>query len=140
MNPTGAIGDFLTVYRQAGRNRWWIGLIAAGLTVGTFSIMTGESWKKPRELPQITYITSWPEDRTEEETRAFIIENQKRKDELEAAQKAADEEARKLWKTLGRASGMDVDKIDAQASKERAAQEAAEKAKLDQLTGQKLER
>lgn len=140
MNPTGAIGDFLTVYRQAGRNRWWIGLIAAGLTVGTFSVMTGESWKKPRELPQITYITSWPEDRTEEETRAFIIENQKRKDELEAAQKAADEEARKLWKTLGRASGMDVDKIDAQASKERAAQEAAEKAKLDQLTGQKLER
>ena len=140
MNPTGAIGDFLTIYRQAGRNRWWIGLIAAGLTVGTFSVMTGESWKKPRELPQITYITSWPEDRTEEETRAFIIENQKRKDELEAAQKAADEEARKLWKTLGRASGMDVDKIDAQASKERAAQEAAEKAKLDQLTGQKLER
>ena len=140
MNPTGAIGDFLTVYRQAGRNRWWIGLIAAGLTVGTFSVMTGESWKKPRELPQITYITSWPEDRTEEETRAFIIENQKRKDELEAAQTAADEEARKLWKTLGRASGMEVDKIDAQASKERAAQEAAEKAKLDQLTGQKLER
>ena len=140
MNPTGAIGDFLTVYRQAGRNRWWIGLIAAGLTLGTFSIMTGESWKKPRALPQITYITSWPEDRTEEETRAFIIENQKRKDELEAAQKAADEEARKLWKTLGRASGMDVDKIDAQASKERAAQEAAEKARLEQLTGQKLER
>ncbi len=140
MNPTGAIGDFITVYRQAGSNRWWIGLIAAGLTVGTFSIMAGESWKKPRALPQITYITSWPEDRTEEETRAFIIENQKRKDELEAAQKAADEEARKLWKTLGRASGMDVDKIDAQASKERAAQEAAEKAKLNQLTGQKLER
>ncbi len=140
MNPTGAIGDFLTVYRQAGRNRWWIGLIAAGLTVGTFSVMTGESWKKPRALPQITYITSWPEDRTEAETRAFIIENQKRKDELEAAQKAADEEARKLWKTLGRASGMDVDKIDAQASKERAAQEAAEKAKLEQLTGQQLER
>lgn len=140
MNPTGAIGDFITVFRQAGSNRWWIALIALGLTLGTFSVMSGESWKKPRALPEITYITAWPADRTEAETRAFIAENQQRKDALEAAQKAADEDARKLWKTLGRASGMDVEKIDAQAGKERAAQERADKAKLEQLTGQQLER
>lgn len=140
MNPTGAISDFLIVFREAGRSRWWISLVALGLTVGTFSTMAGESWKKKRALPEITYITSWPSDRTEAETKAFIAENQQRKDVLEAQQQAADAEARKLWKTLGRVSGMDVEKIDAQASKERAAEQAAEKARIEQLTGQQVER
>lgn len=140
INPAGAIGDFVAVYRGAGKNRWWISLIAASLTLGSFSLITLESWKKPRPLPEITYITSWPADRTDAETKAFIAENQRRKDELEKAQRAADEETRNLWKALGRASGMDVDKLDEQGKKDRAAQEAASKAKLEQLTGQKLER
>lgn len=140
INPTGAITDFIAVFRQAGSNRWWITLLALALTVGTFSIMTGESWKKQRPLPEITYITSWPADRTDAETQAFIAENQKRKEAAEKAQQAVDAELRGLWKSLGRASGIDVEAIDAKANKDRAAEQAAEKAKLEQLTGQKLDR
>ncbi len=140
INPTGAITDFIGVFRQAGSNRWWITLVALALTIGTFSIMTGESWKKQRPLPEITYITSWPADRTDAETQAFIAENQKRKEAAEKAQQAVDAELRGLWKSLGRASGIDVEAIDAKASKERAAEQAAEKARLEQLTGQKLDR
>lgn len=140
INPAGAIGDFVTVFREAGPRRWYVSIAAASMTVLTFSLITMDSWKKQRALPEITYITSWPADRTEAETRAFIAENQKRKEALEAAQNAADEDTRKLWKTLGRVSGMDVDAMDAKGAAERAKEQAAEKARIEQLTGQKADR
>jgi hypothetical protein len=116
INPTGAIGDFITVFKQAGSNRWRFAALSAAMTVGIFSIMSGESWRKMRPLPEVTYINSWPEDRTEAETRAFIEANQKRKEQREELQRQYDEEGRKLWKTLGRASGMDVEQIEAKAA------------------------
>lgn len=133
INPTGAIGDFITVFRQAGSNRWRFAVLSAAMTVAVFSIMSGESWRKQRPLPEVTYINSWPVDRTEEETRAFIAANQKRKEEREELLRQYDEEGRKLWKTLGRASGMDVDQIEAKAKTDEAAAKAkaeAEAAKL----------
>ena len=92
-----------------------------------FSVQSGESWKMQRKLPEVTYINSWPLDRTEEETRAFIEANQKRKEQREELQRQYDEEGRKLWKTLGKASGMDVDSIEAKVK----AEEAAAKAKAE---------
>jgi len=127
ISPTGAIGDFITVFRQAGSNRLRFALLSAAMTIGVFSIMSGESWKIQRKLPEITYINSWPLDRTEEETRAFIEANQKRKEQREELQRQYDEEGRKLWKTLGKASGMDVDSIEAKVK----ADEAAAKAKAE---------
>jgi hypothetical protein len=123
--PRGAIADLKTVYEQAGSNRWLIALISGLATFGTFSIMAGESWKKARELPEVTYINSWPLDRTAEETAEFIKENQRRKDERAALQARADAEAKALWKALGRVSGIDVEKIEAQAEVDRKAAEAA---------------
>ena len=124
-SPKGALADLRTVYDQAGRNRLWIGLLAGLTTLGIFSIMAGESWIKARKLPEIIYINSWPEDRTAAETQAFIKENQRRKEERAAMDAMADEEAKKFWKALGRASGMDVEKIEAEAEAERKAAEAA---------------
>jgi hypothetical protein len=123
--PRGAIADLKTVYEQAGNNRWRIALLSALTSFGVFSIMSGESWKKARELPEITYINSWSLDRTAAETEAFIKENQRRKDERAALQAKADAEAKALWKALGRVSGMDVAKIEAEAEAERKAAEAA---------------
>ena len=134
ISPTGAIGDFITVFKQAGTNRWRFALLSAAMTIGVFSIMSGESWKKQRQLPEVTYINSWPMDRTEEETRAFIEANQKRKEAREELQRQYDEEGRKLWKTLGRASGMDVEGIEAKAK----ADEAAAKAKLEAVAAKHL--
>jgi endonuclease V-like protein UPF0215 family len=124
-SPRGAIADLKTVYEQAGKNRWRIALLSALTTFGVFSIMAGESWRKGRELPVITYINSWPADRTAEETRIFIEENQRRKDEHAALQAKADAEAKAFWKALGRVSGMDVAEIEAKAEAERKAAEAA---------------
>jgi hypothetical protein len=124
-SPRGALADLKTVYEQAGNNRWRIAFASALATFGTFSLMTGESWKKARELPEITYINSWPEDRTAEETKAFIAENQRRKDERAALEARVEAETKALWKSLGRASGMDVEAIEAQAEADRKAAEAA---------------
>jgi hypothetical protein len=136
INPGGAISDFRTVFRDAGPKRWPVAIVSAMLTVGIFSSLAYESWIKPRALPQITYITSWPDDRTAAETRAFIAENQKRKDAQEAAQAEYDATGRQLWETVGRASGLDVNKLKRQAEADRAREAAAEKASTDALLKQ----
>ena len=132
-NPTGAIADFIEVYKQAGTNRFRIGVVAALCTFGMFSVMMTQSWKKQRKLPEITYINSWPADRTAEETRAFIQANQIKKDALEKAQAATDKEAQAMWMAVARASGMDADAIKRRTDAEKAAEKADAEAKSKDL-------
>lgn len=127
VKPAGAIADFATVFREAGPARWRYAIAAALMTTSAFSLIIFERWKGPRPLPEVIYINSWPENRTEAETRAFIEANQKRKEAREAQQAKIEEETRQLWKTLGKVSGMDVDAIEKKAR----ADEAAEKAKAE---------
>ena len=133
INPTGAISDFRNVFRDAGPSRWRIMILAALCTFGTFGVMAvTQNWTGERRLPEITYINSWPADRTEAETKAFIVANQKKKEEREKADAAAAAEAQKLWMAVGRASGMDVETIkkqaDADAAKAKAKADAADRA------------
>ena len=132
-NPVGAVGDFVTVFREAGPNRWWIMLVSMAITVGLFSSLTQESFKKARELPQITYITTFAPDRTEEESLKFRKERQAQREALEAAQAEADAEARRLYATLGKASGMDVDKYATEGDRERARAAAEQKARNEEI-------
>ncbi len=136
INPGGAMSDIVTVFRDAGSKRWPIALVSAAITVGVFSTLTYESWKIPRALPTVVYITSWPEDRTPAETAAFIKANQQAKDEQAARIEAYDAEGRKLWATVGKASGLNVDKMQKQADAERAADKAKQKAETDALLKQ----
>jgi hypothetical protein len=69
--------------------------------------------------PTVTYFESWPATRTIEESKAAIAERQKRKDELLAREREA-------YKAFGRAVGMDVEKIEREATLEQAAKKAAE--------------
>jgi hypothetical protein len=130
VNPTGAISDFRTVFRDAGRNRWKIALGAALTTASLFWLLTHETWRAPPPRPKILYINSWPKSRTAAETKAFITKNQKWKDDRAAEQAQSDEEVRKMYKALGRVSGMDVDKIEKDAQAEASASAAAEDAKI----------
>ena len=134
-NPTGAIADFIEVYRQAGTNRFRIGFVAALCTFGVFSVMMTQSWTKQRKLPEVTYINSWPLDRTAEETRDFIQRNQKLKEAQEEIQAKNAAEEQKLWMALGKVSGMNVDEIKAKAEAEKAAAEAKAAAKAKEQLG-----
>lgn len=127
VNPRGMIADFVTVWQQAGRNRWRIAIVSAACTLGLFTVMWQEEARGLPPAPKITYITTWAPHRTDAEIIASNIENQKRKDALAAAQAKRDEDVRQIYKKLGRMSGMDVDAIEKQAQAERAAEQAAQK-------------
>lgn len=121
VNPRGAIADFREVWRQAGRNRWRFAVLSAIVTTAIFSVIWQEGAIGPPIRPTIDYITVWDPHRTDAEIMASNIANQKRKDRLAAEQAARDEEVRQMYKTIGRASGMDVDAIEAKAKADEAA-------------------
>lgn len=127
VSPTGAIGDFVTVWKQAGANRWRIAALSLACTIGVFSMMWQEEARGLPPPPKVDYITSWPADRSDAEIIRTNIENQKRQDRLRAEQARRDEEVRQIYKKLGRASGMDVDAIERKAAADRAAEAAAQK-------------
>lgn len=132
-SPRGAIADLRSVYDQAGKNRWWLMGLAALATTITFSLIAKDTWKAKRPEPEVTYISSWPADRTEAETKAFIAENQKRKEEQQAREAAFREAEREAYKALGRASGFDVDAMEKRAEEDRRADEAREAARIEAI-------
>ena len=128
VSPRGMVEDFAEVFRQAGANRWRIGVAAAACTIGLFSLMWKEEVRGKPKPPEVTYITVFDPNRTMAQIVQSNVENQKRKDRLAAEQARREEEVRNIYKTLGRMSGMDVDKIEREAKAEQAAEAAREKA------------
>lgn len=125
VTPRGAIPDLITVFQQAGKNRWRIAVASAIVTVTIFSIMWQEGAQGPPVKPKVEYIRVWDPHRTDADIAASNLANQKRKEQLAAEQAKRDEDVRQMYKSLGRASGMDVDAIEAKAKAEQAAQAAA---------------
>jgi hypothetical protein len=124
VSPGGAIGDLITVIKQAGPNRWRFAFLALLPPLGIlWTFMQEEVRGKPKG-PVVTYITTFRADRTDAEIVASNIANQRYQDQLRAEQAKREEEVRKIYKTLGRLSGMDVDKIEREAKAERMAEEA----------------
>lgn len=128
VSPRGAIADFRTVYQQAGRNRWRFAIASAAVTFAIFSVMANEGGRGLPRPPEVTYINSWPLDRSQAEIIRTNRINQELKDRAAAAQAAREEEARQAYMALGRATGMDVDAIAAKAKADQAAQKARDDA------------
>ena len=126
-DPVGAIADFRAVYREAGANRWWIAALASTITFVLFAGLGWKVWYKAPPKPEIIWITTYAPDRTEAEVIASNIENQKRKDRLAAEQAVREEAARKVYRTIGKMSGMDTEAIEKKAAAERAVAEAKRK-------------
>ena len=125
VRPIGMIADFREVWKQAGGNRWRIAAMAAACTFGVFYVMANQGGRAPHPPPEVTYITSWRADRTDAEIRESNIRNQKIKELLAAEQAQRDEQVKEIYRTLGEMSGMDTQKIEAEAAAERAAEEKA---------------
>ena len=127
VRPIGMVADFVSVWKQAGHNRWRIAAVSAACTFGVFYTMVQEEGRAPHPPPKVTYITTFAGDRTDAEIVASNVMNQKIQDQLDAEQAARDEEVRAIYRSLGRLSGMDVEKIEADAAAERAAKARAER-------------
>ncbi|HXD02133.1 MAG TPA: hypothetical protein VN627_02385 [Novosphingobium sp.] len=133
VHPTGAIGDFITVWRQAGKRRWPFVAAALTTTLLVFNIIVQENWKGPPAKPKVTYINSWTADRSDAEIEREIIANQKLQDRLAAEQAVREAKVKEIYRTLGQVSGMDTAAIEQQA----AADAAREKAAHDKAIGLK---
>lgn len=112
--------DLVGFLRTSGNHSPWVLLAACvptAIIMYTFYLDGLQKAKPPP--PSVTYFESWPATRTLEESKAAIAERQKVKDEYIRREKEA-------YKAFGRAVGMDVDRIEAEAKAEQAAQKARE--------------
>ena len=125
ISPGGAVADFRTVFRDAGRYRWLFVLAAASVTFGIFFLMSQQEGRGPPRPNKVVFFESWRADRSAAVTRKHIAEVQKQTDAQAAEEARRAEDVKGMYKTLGRMSGMDVDAIERQANVERAAEAAA---------------
>ena len=132
-NAVGGINDFIQEWKKPTPYRWPI-LFASVLVTGTlFSWLAKEKYYYPPQEPEVTYITTFAEGRTDEEIRETNLENQRIKEEREAEQARILERRRELYKQVGAATGLDVEAMEAKAKAEEAAEAAAERQRLDEL-------
>ena len=134
-NAAGGVADFWQEWKKPNPYRWPImgaSVLMSALVLGWLS---QEVYYYPPEQPEITYITTFAEGRTDEEIIQSNIENQRRKEERAAELAEIEERRREIYKTIGAATGIDVDAMEAEAEAERAAAERAEQERLDRLFG-----
>lgn len=126
LNPGPGLSDFWSEFRKPQPYRWPILAVSALPFAVIFYWAAGEEVYLPPERPSVTYITSFAPDRSEAEIVASNEANQAKKDELRAQQEEFEQKKREMYRALGRATGVDVDAMEAQIEAERA-QKAAEK-------------
>lgn len=129
VSPRGAIGDLINEWRQPNPYRWQILGVSVAATFALMALAIPESQRAEPRPPEVTYITTFDPNRTEAEIVASNVANQKVKDEV-ARREAANAEYRKeAAKALGRATGIDIDAMEADIERRKAAEEAAAAAK-----------
>lgn len=131
-NPGPGLTDFWTEFRRPNKYRWPIlalSLIPVGLIMAW---ALDQEFYAPPERPRVTYITTLEDGRSDAEIAAENAANQEIKDLRAAEEARLLGEKRKIYKALGKATGLDVDEIERKADAERAAEEAAKKKRLEE--------
>lgn len=134
-NPRTGIVDFWHEFRKPNPLRVPILMASTVPLLVIFYWLSGETHYKTPERPRITYITTFDEQRSDDEIIASNAANQEVKELREAAREELATRKREIYKSLGKGLGMDVDKIAAEADARRAAEEAAEAERRAQLFG-----
>lgn len=116
VSPRGAVTDLIGYWRQPTPYRWRIVGLSVAATVTLMMIFIPESERALPEKPKVTWISTFEADRSDEEIVESNIENQRFQDELRAEREARAERRRENFRTLGRASGFDVEELERQFS------------------------
>ncbi len=128
LNPTEGAVDFWSEFTKETPYRW-PGLIgAAAISFSLFYFFTQERVVIPPEPPTIVYIDSFAPGRTDEEIIAGNIANQRVQDEREVLRQERAERIKDMYRSLGRATGIDVDRIEREAAEADAREAAADAA------------
>jgi hypothetical protein len=123
-NPVGGIQDFWSEFTRPNPYRWPILIASMLCTFGLLFWVTKERVIGPPARPEVTFISTFAEGRTDEEIVASNLANQRLQDQIREEQAVREEEVRDMYRTLGRASGLDVDAMEAEIAADRARQEA----------------
>ena len=123
ISPTRAGNDIVAYLREDRPHKYSLMLLACIPAIIMVAIFYFDAKAKATPPPPtVTYFESWPATRTKEESLAAITRRQVEKDVFL-------EKQRQGYKKLGRALGMDVEKIEQDAARIRAeAVDAAKKA------------
>jgi Skp family chaperone for outer membrane proteins len=128
ISPRRGVEDFVSEWRRPQPYRWRALGLAVAATFALMMMLIPENQRAEPARPDVTYITSWRADRTDEEITASNIENQRRQDELAALQERRAELRKKLYRELGRATGLDVEKMERDIARQAAAEQDAARA------------
>lgn len=121
VSPIDGIGSFIEYWRQPTPYRWQILGVSVALTFTMMVLFVPKTERAPPAKPDVIWISSWPEGRSDKEIIASNLANQKRKDaEAELARKRA-ELRKEFYRKLARASGMDPDQLAREYGGNRAA-------------------
>jgi hypothetical protein len=114
VSPRGAVGDLVHEWRKPNPYRWQILLISilATFVIGYMFVPRSER-VEPRS-PEVTYITTFAPGRSQAEIRASNLALQQRQDARLAEEAARTERRKQFFRTLGRATGLDVDALEKQ--------------------------
>lgn len=134
-NPKTGVVDFWHEFRKPNPLRWPILAISMIPVAVIFWWLTSETVYKDPARPDVVYITTYDENRSDDEIMASNLENQEVKDLREAEEERLAQRKRDLYKALGAAAGMDVDTIAAEADARRAEEEAAEEQRRAEMFG-----
>ncbi len=120
LNPKEGVADFWSEFRRPNPYRWPILFVSMMITGGLMLWITQDKVVGPPVPYEVDYITSFEEGRTEQEILAENEANQRRKDELARILAEREERKKELYRALGRAAGMDVEKIEREAAEDAA--------------------
>ncbi len=117
ISPRRAVADFLTQW-QPNPRRWQVMGVSIAATFFMMMMFLPENQRIDPRPPQITWITTFADGRTQEEIIASNIENQRRKEREQALEAEREEYRKSLYRALGRATGVDVDAMEREIAAE----------------------
>jgi len=123
-NPSAGVTDFWGYIRRPQPYRLPILLVSAIPFSLIFYWAISERVYIPPERPDVTFITTYAAGRSDAEIIESNIANQRRKDELQAQIDAIEAEKKQMYRDLGRATGLDVDAMEAKIAEDEASAEA----------------
>ncbi len=126
ISPKRAVTDFAEQWRQPTPHRWQILGVACAATFALFMLFVPDSARVPPARPDLVYISTFEEGRSDAEIIASNCANQELQDAIEARLAERAELRRDMYRALGRATFIDVDEMEAEIEAEREADGAVE--------------
>lgn len=124
VSPRRAVTDLVDHWHQPTAHRWPILGVAMAITFAIFMVMIPPSQiVKPRP-PQVIFISTFDEARTEAQIIATNCANEQLKRELQALLEEREEIRRDMYRVLGRATFIDVEAMEAKIAQKKAAEQA----------------